>query len=283
MGRSGFPDADAADWSPRVAAIASDRLRWTGICTHFLDADAADEGAARAQWLRLQETLAAVRSAIPGERAGVVGPIGRPPGGGPFGLLVHVANSIAALRWPEFAGDLVRPGFSLYGGWPPALDSEGAEVPRPEPVVAVRARVALVAEVAAGATAGYGATHAAPAGGARWATVALGYADGLPRALGNRGRLLVRGRSAPIVGRVSMDLTVVDVSGIDGVVPGDVATAIGRDGAEQISLAEVAGHAGTIGYEILTGLGARLARVGVAPGGIDGRDAGDAQDAEGTR
>ena len=266
MGRSGFADGEAADWAPRVAALARDGLRWTGISSHFHSADTADPGPARAQWLRFQESLAAVRAAIPAEHAGAVGPVGRSPGSGPFGLLVHVASGVASLRWPEYSADLVRPGFTLYGGWPPILGGEAAEVPRPEPVAALRARVARVRRVAAGATVGYGATHVAGAGGARWATVALGYADGLPRRLGNRGRFLVHGRSAPIVGRVSMDLTVVDVSGIPRVEPGDVATALGRDGEESISLAEVAGHAGTIGYEILTGLGARLPRVDVTRG-----------------
>ncbi len=263
MGRSGFPDQDAARWAPEVAVRASDRVRWTGLGTHFHSADAVDAGSAAAQWRRFQEALAAVRAAIPPDAAGGVGPVGRQPGGGPFGLVVHAASGVAALRWPEFAADVVRPGFTLYGGWPPALAGVGGEVPRPEPVVSVRARIALVRDVPAGATAGYGATHAAPSGGARWATVTLGYGDGLPRRLGNRGRMLVRGQEARIVGRVSMDLTVLDVTRVPGVRAGDIATMIGRDGGEEISLGEVARHAGTIGYEVLTGLAGRLPRVEV--------------------
>lgn len=270
MGRSGFPDRDVARWAPEVAARASDRVRWTGVSTHFHSADAVDPGSAAAQWRRFQAALAGVRAAIPPEAAGGVGPVGRPPGGGPFGLVVHAASGVAALRWPEFAADVVRPGFTLYGGWPPALAGAGADVPRPVPVVSVRARVALVRDVAPGATAGYGATHAAPSGGARWATVTLGYGDGLPRRLGNRGRMLVRGHAAPIVGRVSMDLAVLDVSRVPGVRAGDVATMIGRDGEAEISLAEVARHAGTIGYEVLTGLAGRLPRVEVGGGPAHG-------------
>ncbi|HUG01047.1 MAG TPA: alanine racemase [Longimicrobiales bacterium] len=270
MGRSGFPDDAVGAWAPAVAARGRDGLRWTGICTHLYGADEGDAGSARAQWLRFQQALAAVRAGIPGEMARGVGPVGGSAGSGPFGLLVHVANSAAAARWPEFAADIVRSGYALYGGWPAGLEPERAEVPRPEPVVSVRARIALVRRVPAGATVGYGATHSAPPGGARWATVAIGYGDGLPRRLGNRGRALVRGASARIVGRVSMDLTVVDVSDIDGVEAGEVVTLLGRDGGREIPLAEVARHAGTIGYEILTGLGARLPRTEVSRVGGDG-------------
>lgn len=271
IGRAGFADGAAASWAAEVASRARDGFRWSGLCTHFQAADEADPGPSRAQWLRFGQALDAVRGAVTADRAAGVGAVQGARGSGPFGLLLHAANSAAAVRFPEYGLDLARPGFGLYGGWPPALDSVGPEVPRPEPVVAVRARVALVRWVEAGTTLGYGATHVAPPGGARWATLPIGYADGVPRSLGNRGRVLVHGRSAPIVGRVSMDLTVVDVSEIEGVAPGDVATLVGRDGGEEIPLGEVASSAGTIGYEILTGLAPRLPRVeadrvGEAPG-----------------
>jgi alanine racemase len=107
---------------------------------------------------------------------------------------------------------------------------------------------------------GYGATHAARTH-ERWATLAVGYGDGLPRALGNRGAALIRGARVPIVGRISMDVTVVNITGVDGVGVGDVATLIGRDGSQEITVDEVAEQAGTISYEVLTGLGPRLPRV----------------------
>ncbi|MEN8376164.1 MAG: alanine racemase [Gemmatimonadota bacterium] len=259
MGRSGFPDADAAAWAPELAARIAEGVRWTGVCTHFHSADEADETATRSQWARLQRALGAIRASA-GPDAAAVGPVSGPRGMGPFGLLVHAANGPATARWPEFAGDLVRPGFPLYGGFAESLRDEAAEVPRPEPVVAVRARVALVRDVPAGSTLGYGSTHAAPPGGARWATVTIGYGDGVPRVLGNQGRMLVRGRSAPIVGRISMDLTVLDVSRVDGVAVGDEVTFIGRDGGAEITLAVAAARAG-IGYELLTRLSGRLPRV----------------------
>ena len=107
---------------------------------------------------------------------------------------------------------------------------------------------------------GYGATHRAERA-ERWATLAVGYGDGRPRALGNRGHALLAGRKVPLVGRVSMDLTVANISGIDGVEAGNVATLVGRDGVEEITLDEVAAQAGTISYEVLTGLTTRLPRI----------------------
>jgi alanine racemase len=127
-------------------------------------------------------------------------------------------------------------------------------------VVGVRARIVLVRDVPPGSTVGYGATHVAR-GWERWATVSIGYGDGLRRALGNRGVMLVRGRRVPIVGRISMDMTVVDITGLEDVAAGEVATVIGRDGAEAIALDEVAAAAGTISYEILTGFTPRLPRL----------------------
>ncbi len=107
---------------------------------------------------------------------------------------------------------------------------------------------------------GYGATHVSR-GWERWATLGIGYGDGLPRSLGNRGSALVHGRRAPIIGRISMDMTVVDITGVPGVSSGDVATLLGPEGEESITLDDVAELAGTISYEVLTGLTRRLPRI----------------------
>jgi alanine racemase len=173
--------------------------------------------------------------------------------------MVHVANSAAALRWPEYAADAVRPGIFLYGGnpWAPVVH---ADLPAPRPVASVRTRVVLVREMPPGSTVGYGATHVAKSW-ERWATLAVGYGDGVPRSLGNKGSALVHGHRVPILGRISMDMTVVDVSALETVKAGDAATLIGKDNGAEIELDEVAAQAGTIGYEILTGLTARLPRV----------------------
>jgi alanine racemase len=238
MGRAGFDWRECLNWSPEIIALAADTVRWTGVCTHFHSADWADRGPTATQWARFQDALAQL-------------PVSREQ------LVVHAANSAAAVRWPEFAGDMVRPGIFLYGGIPA---EQGVACPVPEPVVAVHARIVLVRDVPPGSTAGYGATHVSK-GWERWATVAIGYGDGLRRSLGNRGRMLVRGRSVPIIGRISMDMTVVDITGLGEVEAGDVATLIGRSAEECITVDEVAETAGTISYEILTGFTPRLPRL----------------------
>jgi len=239
MGRAGFDWRETASWSERVKALVDSGAQCSGVFTHFHGADAADATAAATQWQRFRDALEQL-------------PLSRE------NLLIHACNSAAALRWPEYAVDAVRPGIFLYGGHPaPGVPNE--ERYRPEPVATVQARIVLVRDVPPGSTVGYGATHAAR-GWERWATVAVGYGDGLPRALGNTGSALVLGRRARIVGRISMDMTVVDVTGIAGVTPGDIATFIGSDGEEEILVDEVAAQAGTISYEVLTGLTPRLRR-----------------------
>jgi len=234
MGRAGLPWHQAGAWGPAVAASAGDLLAWEGCFTHFHSADEPDLGATDAQHARFTQALEALPR--------------------PEGLLVHSANSAASLRRAGYGGDLVRPGIFLYGGTAgPGTD--------PEPVASVRARVGLVREVEAGSTCGYGATYTAP-GPERWGTLCIGYGDGLPRALGAAGgEALVRGRRVPLRGRVSMDMTVVDLTDVPDARPGDVATLIGRDGGEEITVERVAAQAGTISYEVLTGLAPRLPRV----------------------
>ncbi len=123
----------------------------------------------------------------------------------------------------------------------------------------------FIRQASPGSTLGYGATYAA-SGRERWATLAIGYGDGLARSLGNRGHALLKGIRVPIIGRISMDVTVVNISALDGVEVGDVATLIGRDRHEEITVDEVAGRTGTIAYEVLTGLTARLPRIWVDDG-----------------
>jgi alanine racemase len=242
IGRGGFDWSATAAWAPAVHARLAPGLRWSGAFTQFHSADAPDRASAVEQWQRFNESLAA----LPVERGA---------------LLVHVANSAAALRFPGFRADAVRPGIYLYGG-DPAPGLEAGEIAPVRRVVSVRARLVLVRDVSPGASVGYGATHVAQSG-ARWGTLAIGYADGLPRALSNRGHAIVRGRRVPIVGRISMDLTVVDLSRAPEAEVGDIATLVGRDGDEEITPEAVAALAETINYEILTGLAPRLPRVEV--------------------
>jgi alanine racemase len=238
MGRSGFDWRERGEWAPEVARLASSSVRWTGCFTHFHSADAPDEGPSLAQWERFRETL--VQLPVPADA-----------------LMVHASNSAAALRWPRFAADAVRPGIFLYGGRP-APDVAGVAAPRP--VASVRARLALVRVMPAGSTAGYASTYAAR-NEERWGTISIGYGDGLPRALGNRGSALVGGVRVPMIGRLSMDLLTVLLRDAPAARPGDVVTLIGADGGERITVDEVASLVDTIGYEILTGLGGRLTRI----------------------
>ncbi|MEE9246143.1 MAG: alanine racemase C-terminal domain-containing protein, partial [Gemmatimonadota bacterium] len=166
---------------------------------------------------------------------------------------VHASASGPASRWPQYSADLIRPGLFLYGG------VDWVEGPRPSPVATVRARVVGVREVPAGWTASYGATYTAPRR-SRWATLAIGYGDGLRRELSNAGFVRFGQRDAPIVGRVCMDVIVVDVTDLEGVEAGDVATVIGGPHDGSTSLSRVAGLCDTIEYEILTGLAPRLPR-----------------------
>jgi alanine racemase len=240
MGRAGFAWDRVEVWGPRVAALLGEPLRWDGCFTHFHSADAVGDATAT-QWARLQDAVAVL-----------------PPM--PHKALLHACNSPGALRRPDFAADAVRPGIFLYGG------VAGDELPSPSPVAALRARVTFLREARAGDTVGYGATYTA-LGPERWATVGIGYGDGLPRLLSNRGKALVKGQRVPIIGRISMDATVLNVSGVEGVEVGDVVTFFGRDGEGEIPLEEVANLAQTINYEILTDLTPRAPRIWTTDGG----------------
>jgi alanine racemase len=237
MGRAGLPAGDAAEWGAAVAAAAGDLFVWEGCFTHFHSADEADLGSAERQHARFTEALRSLAAVAD------VGPR----------RVLHTSNSAAAMRRAGFGGDVVRPGIFMYGG-------EAGPGVRPEAVAALRARFGLVRRVPAGTTVGYGATYAARRDEV-WGTLAIGYGDGLPRRLGPAGgEALVHGRRVPIIGRISMDMTVVDLTDAGAVRAGDVATLVGADGGAEIRLDEVAARCGTISYEILTGLGTRLPR-----------------------
>jgi len=170
------------------------------------------------------------------------------------GVPVSIGNSAGTLAGAPFAGDLARPGIGLYGGNPYVQ----AESPM-QPVVTLEGQVLQVRQVAAGDSIGYGASFTA-AEPMEVAVVGLGYGDGLPRLLSNRGMAALLGQRRPIVGRVSMDLTAVDVTGL-GAQTGDWVEFIGA----AVTVDEVAAWAQTIPYEVLTGLGRRPAREYLGP------------------
>jgi len=170
--------------------------------------------------------------------------------------VLHVANSAAALKDRKFAFDAVRPGVYLYGGSP------GEALPEGKPVVSVRARVVAVRRVRAGDSVSYNASWTATCD-TTIATLGIGYADGLRRSLGRSGeaRVLLGGRPCPIIGLVTMDLTMVDVGDGPAAV-GDVATLVGSapEGSTN-TLEQFATWSGALQREFLTGLGARLPRI----------------------
>jgi alanine racemase len=223
MGRYGAQPAEFAEIARFVTSAPG--LELAGTWSHLASSD-SDPAYTHEQF----ERFLAATEGLPGVR--------------------HLANSGAVLNHPEMALDAVRVGIAMYGCQDPAL----------EPVLQLRARVAQVKTVAAGASIGYGRTWRA-GGPARIATVSIGYADGVHRARANRGEVLVRGLRVQLVGAVSMDSITLDVSALPGVEAGDAATLIGADGGERIRAEEAASWSGTISYEVLTSIGQRVERV----------------------
>ena len=169
----------------------------------------------------------------------------------------HLANSAAVMTLARAHESMVRPGIMLYGVSPdPRLTSRA----RLAPAMRFRSSVLQLKRVPAGTAVSYGQTFRTQIPSAL-ATVPVGYADGYPRVLSNRAAVLVGGKRAPVVGRVCMDLTVVDVTGIPGVTQGAEVVLWGRQGEAEITCAEVAAWADTIAYELLTGVGPRVPRV----------------------
>ncbi len=239
--------------TPEAVALASAArdagLEVAGVATHFANIeDTTDHSYAFRQ-------LALFRDAV----AAIEGRVGRI-------RWVHAACSAAALLFREADFSMVRVGISLYGHWPSKetylswLLAHGRDGVKLRPALSWRARVGQLKDVPEGAPIGYGLTFR-PTRPSRIAALPVGYADGYPRALSNRARVLVRGRPAPVVGRVCMDIILADVTDVPGVSEGDVATLIGTDGDDHVSAEELAEHAGTINYEILARLSPTLPRI----------------------
>jgi alanine racemase len=176
----------------------------------------------------------------------------------------HQANSSAIVSRPESWGNLVRPGLLLYGCQPTIKVSAGSQEPacRSLPVrevLTLKTRVIAVKEVPAGTPLGYGSRYVTPRD-SRIATLPAGYADGMDRRLSSRGRVIVCGRYAPIVGTISMDLTLVDVTEFPPLPLGEEVILIGRKGPCSITVLDVAEIAGTIPHDILSHIGKRVPR-----------------------
>jgi len=244
MGRLGVCHEEAAEFARSIKNFVN--LRVDGLMTHFAAADdAARDAFTEEQLARFRAARDAFRDA------------GHAP------TFFDMANSAATFARPAAHGNMVRPGGVLYGLWRDVLrqaQEEGEDgLPEFRPVMSVRSRIMLLKWIGAGETLGYGCTFEATRP-TLVATVPVGYHDGYARALSNRGRAIVRGCFAPVAGRISMDLTLLDVTGVPGVEHGDQVTLVGADGELSVPAEEIAGIAGTISYEITCGISRRVPR-----------------------
>jgi alanine racemase len=235
MGRLGASPAAIPELAAAVAR-AGPRVELVAAFTHFANAE-ADPGFTLAQDAVFLDAVEEMRQRWPG-------------------LLLHAANSAAALGLPETRHDLVRCGIAIYGYAP--AGAEGAAELRP--AMSFRACVTQVKTVRPGQSVGYGRTWVAERD-TRVATIAAGYADGIQRAQSNCGSVLVGGRRCPIIGRVSMDQLTADVSLVEGARAGDEAVIFGRQGGEWLGADDVAAAAGTISYEVLCAVSGRVSRL----------------------
>ena len=213
-------------------------LRVEGLMTHLADADSQDPSYTQTQIARFSSVISQL------EAAGLQVP------------LIHAANSAAILCHPSAHFTVVRPGIMLYGYHTTPLRGDALEL---KPVLTLTTNVVQVRRVAPGESVSYGRTFVASRL-SRIAVLPIGYADGYSRALSNRGAVLIAGRRAPVVGRVCMDMTMVDVTDIPTVRPGHEAVLIGRQGDMQITAADLAAWLGTIPYEVLCSIGPRVIR-----------------------
>ena len=233
LNRHGLPLDQLVAFAEDVRALPG--IEVEGLFTHFAAAEEGEASFTRAQFDALLEASSRL----------------------PWIPLRHCSASASVLGAPEMAMDAVRAGLAVYGYEPAPGVAVGVELRR---ALALKSRVARVLDVEPGATVGYGRTWTA----ARPSTVALimcGYADGYRRALSNRAHVLIGGRRAPIAGRIAMDMCMADVTDIAGVAPDDEAVIIGEQGAERIDADELATLAGTISWEILAGISARVPRI----------------------
>jgi len=254
MNRLGFRFDNLTRTLPEL--LASEHLELGAVYTHFATADDPDSPLFAEQRQRFDRAVAQVFEIHHGDRghredrgaAGSAGSVVNPP-------YVHACNSAALLRDSRVWFDRVRPGLLLYGVVPPPLAST---IPL-EPVMTLGSRVVAVKEMRVGETSGYGARFTAEVP-TKVVIVPAGYADGLDLRLAGRGVVLIRGRRAPIVGSVCMDMLVADVTGLD-VTPGDEVVIIGSQGNDRIDVREMAATIGTIPWEIVCRIGSRIERV----------------------
>ncbi len=239
MNRLGVSGA-AAEIAGTVLALRNARVE--GLLSHF--ASAADFTSAQTE--EQMREFSGIRRELAG--------LGVRP------ALVHFSstNAIAYPRRDAWLS-LVRPGHAIYGYVSPARGEAPPPVLMVTPALSWRTRIISVKDVSAGSKVGYGGSFVTPSP-MRLAVLAAGYADGVPHRLSNKGEVIAGGRFAPIVGTVSMDLTTIDITNSPGMEPGDEVTLLGREGDVALDAQQIARTAGTISYNVLCGIGARVKR-----------------------
>jgi len=245
MRRLGIRPDELPEYLALIATLTS--LRLTGILSHFPLSDSADLAPTSEQNRIFGELVAAL--AVEGEKP-----------------LSHIANSAGFLREPRSRHDLVRAGITLYGCYPGGDPGLSSQLPL-KPVMSFKSKVLQVKEVAAGCGVSYGHLFRTERP-SRLAVLPVGYADGYLRRLTGRAQVLIGGRRVPVVGRICMNLCMADITGLDGVIPGDEVVLLGRQGEAEISADELAAWQETISYEVLCLLGASNPRFYLpGPGG----------------
>ncbi len=237
MGRIGVFPKEAVNFIKYVHNLANIKIE--GLMTHFAKADEEDKEYTYQQWEKFNYVIRKT------EEEGIHIPI------------KQAANSATIIDLPEMSMDMIRPGIMMYGLRPSHdVDKEFSL----RPVMSWKTRIVYLKEAPAAHGISYGATYITPSK-RKIATIPLGYADGYPRLLSNKGEVLVNGKRAPIRGRICMDQFMVDVTNIPDVKVGDEVVLIGKQGDEEITATELADLTGTINYEIVCGVSKRVPRI----------------------
>jgi len=234
----------SSDFNEIESVYAQKNLTVQGVATHFASSDSLDSGNMEFTNLQMDRFIAAVNG-LKGKGYNVE--------------KIHTQASYGIYNYPEMECSYARAGIAMYGVM--SHDGETKIKPALTPVLSMRALIAQVRWIGAGESVSYDRTFTADKP-TKLATVSIGYADGVPRQMsGNGGICIVHGCKAPIVGRICMDMLMIDVTNIDNVAAGDIATLIGKDGKEEIRCEDVAAASGTITNDILCRTGERLPRV----------------------
>lgn len=239
MGRLGFRCETVRELCDALPQFKN--VRVDGLMTHIASADDTARNFTENQLTRFHEAISVFR-----ER-------GFAP------THVHAANSAATFGYPQSWGNMVRPGGALYG-FSRDVVAPQVQVPPLQPVMSLRSRIMLLKSLSKGEKLGYGGTFETSRDSVI-ATLPIGYDDGYRRALSNGGQVIVRGKLAPVVGRVSMDMIMIDVTDVPNVALDDDVTLLGSDGELSITAEDIAKIAGTISYEITCGISTRVPRI----------------------